>query len=251
MSIIEKMELLTSKLTKSERKVYDCIVNDPESVEKYTILQLARHFNISKSSIMRYCQKMGYSGYSEFRFDYIRDLHTSAFNQINKQTILSQAATIYSQAITALNSLDEKKILKLCSEIKKRDYVYCIGSGKSYLPCLLMNYNFIRLGKKIITFDTGILYNDLPKILEEDDLIIIFSVSGSRKALQKEIQDFKEKKCHIVLITCNPNPKIMQDVSDIILLPAVLKNEKALIGSSALFIIFSDIITSYYINHNF
>ncbi|GAA6427265.1 MurR/RpiR family transcriptional regulator [Dielma fastidiosa] len=251
MTIIEKMELSVPNLTKSEHQVYECITKNPESVEKYTILQLARHFNISKSSIMRFCQKLGYSGYSEFRFDYIRDLHSSVFNDKSNQTILGQATDIYSHAVNELNALDEDAILSLCSEIKKRDYIYCIGSGKSYLPCLLMNYNFIRLGKKIITFDTGILYNDLSKILEKDDLIILFSVSGSRKVLQKEILEFKEKKCHIVLITCNPNSKIIHDVDQIIVLPTVLKNEKALIGSSALFIIFADIITSYYINHNF
>lgn len=251
MTIFEKMNLAIPNLTKAEKAVYECILHNPEAVEKYTVLQLASHFNISKSSVMRFCQKLGYSGYSEFRFDYIRDLHSSAFNVTSDQSILTQAANIYTNALTELNKLDENTILKLCSEIKKRDYVYCIGSGKSYLPCELMNYNFIRLGKKIITFDTGILYNDLSKILVEDDLILIFSVSGERKVLQKEITEFKEKKCHIVLITCNPKPKIINYIDDLIVLPTILKNDQAVFGTSALFIIFTDILTTYYINNNF
>lgn len=251
MTIFEKMEIAKASLTKSENLVYDSISDNPEAVEKYTILQLAEHFNISKSSIMRFCQKLGYSGYSEFRFDYIRDIHSSAFNSASDQTILSQSTSLYTTAISQLSQLDEKQILKLCSEIKKRDCIYCIGSGKSYLPCELMNYNLIRLGKKVLTFDTGILYNDLPKILKNNDLVIIFSKSGDRKALQKEIMEFKEKKCHIFLITCNPKLKNHNYIDDVLVLPTVLKNEKAVIGSSALFIIFADILQSYYVNHNF
>ena len=58
-----------------ERMVYEYVVKDPEKVKYMRIRELADEVHVSTSTILRFCKKMGCSGYSEFKLQ-LRDYQT-------------------------------------------------------------------------------------------------------------------------------------------------------------------------------
>lgn len=88
MTILEKIENRLFDLTKSENIIANYILRKPEDVELYTITKIAEFTGTSKSAVLRFCQKLGYEGYSEFRYDMINYLLNKGSESEEKKVTL-------------------------------------------------------------------------------------------------------------------------------------------------------------------
>lgn len=53
-----------------ELSIYNCIVRQKENVTKMTIKELSEEAHVSTATILRFCKKLGYDGYSHFKLSY-------------------------------------------------------------------------------------------------------------------------------------------------------------------------------------
>ena len=67
MDITNFFTVETSELSKSDRKIMKRMTSDLTNVESLTINHLAEEAGTSLASVQRFCQKMGYSGFKEFK----------------------------------------------------------------------------------------------------------------------------------------------------------------------------------------
>ena len=77
MDITNFFTVETSELSKSDRKIMKRMTSDLSNVESMTIIHLAEEAGTSLASVQRFWQKMGYSGFKEFKFQlltYIKKL---------------------------------------------------------------------------------------------------------------------------------------------------------------------------------
>lgn len=70
----ERICLHEAAFTPSERKIESFLLNNLDLVASYTIVEVAEFADVSKSALLRFCKKLGYSGYSEFKFEVSRFL---------------------------------------------------------------------------------------------------------------------------------------------------------------------------------
>lgn len=88
--IKEKYDLLT----KSEKKVANIILSSPDQVAHGTMNDIKGLAKVGDATIIRFCQKLGYSGFSDLKIDVAKEDY---FEQENSVSI---------------NSFFEKKVLK-------------------------------------------------------------------------------------------------------------------------------------------
>ncbi|MCI9047849.1 MAG: MurR/RpiR family transcriptional regulator [Hungatella sp.] len=69
MNILERIQSCLPALTNSERKVAEYIILAPIDVVRFPSEYLAQRSGGSRGAIIRLCQKLGYKGYSEFKYD--------------------------------------------------------------------------------------------------------------------------------------------------------------------------------------
>lgn len=55
-------------LNQLEMTVYKFIISHPNDIENLTIRQMAQQSHVSATTILRFLKKVGYSGFSEFKF---------------------------------------------------------------------------------------------------------------------------------------------------------------------------------------
>ncbi|MCX8013112.1 MAG: hypothetical protein N3A02_02325, partial [Rectinema sp.] len=55
------------RLTGTERRIADFILNAPQKVLHLNITELARQCNTSAAAVVRFCRHIGASGYSDFK----------------------------------------------------------------------------------------------------------------------------------------------------------------------------------------
>ena len=58
----------------SERRVADYVLENPLEVSQCTATQLAKAVQVSKTTVIRLCQTLGYQGYHDFKYALIHDV---------------------------------------------------------------------------------------------------------------------------------------------------------------------------------
>ena len=72
MSILTVIEAHLDTLTAGERQIADTILGDPDTVGRLSSGELAQFAGRSQSSVVKFCQKLGFSGYQELRLEITR-----------------------------------------------------------------------------------------------------------------------------------------------------------------------------------
>ena len=77
---------------------------------------------------MRFAQKMGYSGYSEFKYAVINYVNTSVRQDRNEEDVITHAENVYADTIRLIHhTCDESSMKKIAEKIIHADNVYLAG----------------------------------------------------------------------------------------------------------------------------
>lgn len=222
-------------------------------IQRFTFTELSEQISITKASILRFCKKIGYSGYNEFKFDcikYVNSIKNIAIENTNTplMTNIGKVSNLYSDIIKLMEKvIDEKEILKLVEQIKVAKRIRAVGVVNSSLTCLQLRYAFLMFGVEISVVQSLEELKTIDLMLKEDDLTIIFSVSAKHDIVYKAIELTKNCNGTLSIITMNSESKHREIADSFIVLPSVsnLKNQ-SLLDSVPLFSVFIEILIFYY-----
>ncbi|NBK93137.1 MurR/RpiR family transcriptional regulator [bacterium 1XD21-13] len=68
MNVIAKLQEILPDLSKNERRIADYFLQHPKNIDEYSSEAIAAICGASRSTIIRLCHKLGYRGYSEFKY---------------------------------------------------------------------------------------------------------------------------------------------------------------------------------------
>jgi len=202
---------------------------------------------------LRFCKKVGYSGYNEFKFDcikYVNSINNIVDENVSTPLITSvgKVSNLYSDIIKLMEKVvDEKEILKLVEQIKVAKRIRAVGVVNSSLACLQLRYAFLMFGIEISVVQSLEELKTIDLMLKEDDLTIIFSVSAKHDIVHKAIELTKNSNGTLSIITMNSESKHKEIADSFIVLPSVsnLKNQ-SLLDSVPIFSVFIEILIFYY-----
>lgn len=98
MKIINELNELKqmNKLTSTEQGIVNYILTYPEELEKISSRQLAELTYTSPATVVRICQKLGFSGYSEFKIKYLQEVNqTPMMDQINRTNPITSEDSLH------------------------------------------------------------------------------------------------------------------------------------------------------------
>ncbi len=183
-------------LNENDQHISQYIINHEEECKRLSITQLAEATLTSKSSILRFTQKLGFSGYSEFKYALKQQntYHTeeSSFVAMQQEDLLQTAKLFNQQNITpALQAFDQAQS------------IYCYGTGWGQRDVL---QNFMRSVIPLQRFPIHLQsQKELSLVLNgsitKKDLMIILSLSGENKPQESILNQMKLKNIPILSIT--------------------------------------------------
>ncbi|WP_176448737.1 MurR/RpiR family transcriptional regulator [Lentibacillus sp. CBA3610] len=68
------MEQYKNTFTKSEQKLYNYITNNFEQIVYQSLTEIAIDCQVGEATVLRFCRKLGYKGYQEFKLALAREL---------------------------------------------------------------------------------------------------------------------------------------------------------------------------------
>ena len=116
MKLQEKISIYYTSLTNTERKICTVILDDPTVVSEHSIIDAAELCGTSKSAMLRFAKKLGYSGYSEFKYAVGESFIKEEKHNTDSGDIYQKIVSSYSQTIIELSKLDYNTQLTLLAE---------------------------------------------------------------------------------------------------------------------------------------
>ena len=158
------------------------ILENIDEVKDMGIKDLAQGCHVAMSSISRFCKDIGLEDYSELK-ELLSHNHFYFERQSYQETFPSRIEDYQKNISKCLSmvqsSIDYKQILKLCHDLKTYQKISAFGLLKAQSAAIHFQSDLLMLGKKI---DTKMAYSQQLDFITNascDDLIIIFSYTGS------------------------------------------------------------------------
>lgn len=193
-------------LKELELHLLEYVYKNYDLVPYLKIRDLANNANVSTGTVLRFCKKLGYDGYSDFRF-----VIKNALN--NNTSPLS--TTTHHDIIKFINEANsghfEKKLCDVAAIVNQADYIAFVGVGNSGAAALYGEKLFSNANKIATSFTDGyrrmIVKNSLSKVA------ILISVSGEIPEMIEYIERFKRANYTIISI-CNSENCTLARLSD-------------------------------------
>lgn len=199
-------------LPRSERKVADYVLNHPDEIIHASVTDLAQLLNVSESTIVRFCQRLDYQGYQEFKILLARDLgapirdtYESISPQDDVATVVRKTLQISSQALTDTLSVLNPDSIKCAKELLvTAQHVYIFGCGGSGGIAAVAGQKLLRLGLPTTVCTDPHTQTLLAGMTTSRDVVVGISYSGNNEDVVRALRVVRERRAKTVVITNYP-----------------------------------------------
>lgn len=166
----------TLAFNESDQYMAKFIFEHPSCYE-WTIGEFASNSLVSKTSIVRFCQKIGLSGFSQLKALLKWEKH----KELEDVALLDLVRSNYQKMLqTSLNT----NMDKIFEDIYHAKRIILYGSGVRQARVVNeWKRIFLPTGKTMITVNDEELLESFPHVVEKTDLVVIVSLSGEREKI--------------------------------------------------------------------
>jgi len=189
---------IIESLNGSEKSVFKYSYEQIKSVKDMKIQDLADACFVSKTTVVRMCQKLGFEGFTEFRY-FLRTVleKESKKSQYVKGEIHRIRQYDYSSMFQIINY---EQLKDVANKIRDKR-IYLFGKGLSQLICNYLLIQFSLLDLHVTLFENSHLARNLGKKMTEDDVVIIISASGKTAQVVDMAQIVKNTRATLISLT--------------------------------------------------
>jgi len=212
-------------LPRSERKVADYVLNHADEVIHSSVTDLAQTLEVSESTVVRFCQRLGYQGYPEFKILLARDLGTpfrDTYDTLNHRddvsTVVRKTVQISIQALNdTLAVLDPNSVEEAVNLLMNTHHVFLFGCGGSGGSAEMAYQKMLRLGLPCSVCTDPHTQTLLAGLATERDVVIGISYSGNNEDVVRAMRVAHDRQARTVAITNYPTSPAAK-LADVVLL---------------------------------
>jgi len=199
------------------KEIADYFLQNPEKVVKYKVKDIAGDCDCDDALIIRFCKKIGYSGFSDFKMSIaseflpvkidVEDKEFSpddAFSKLKRNFLDNNLKVLHD----TVSFLQEKSVKKAVETLSQATKIYLLGSGASGIVAEDTHMKFMRLGFNSI-FSHDIEYSKtLMGLCNAEDAVLAISFSGETDSICELASAAGKKGTPVISITNYPNSRL-------------------------------------------
>ncbi len=214
LNIINAIELARPKLRKSELKVADHIMQQPEKVIHLRIVDLAREAQVSEPTVVRFCRAIGCEGFQEFKLKLAQHVANSpsfeAFTLHEHDSAREYTIKVFDSAMDTMkkvrDSLDIRAIEAAVAVLQQASRVEFYGFGASSPVATDAQHKFFRLQVPSSAYSDPHIQAMSAMSLKPNDVVVAISQSGRTQALIDAMKLVKEAGATIIGLAPSNTP---------------------------------------------
>ena len=212
---IVKIRQLFPGLKGNNRRIAEQLLTSPELLMSKKVNDIADACSCDPAQVIRFCQSLGFKGFSELKNHVARELiplplgkedkpgRHDAFDQFRSDYCRSVAGAISD----TLMNLDKTSVLKAIRNIHDADRIVICGAGASNLTAQDLHIKLLRMGFNSSSFADQEMQKINCALLGKKDLLIAFSFSGSTVSILRCMETARANGATILLVTNCPVSK--------------------------------------------
>ena len=214
MSALLKIRAGRDQMSAIERRIADFVLDNAQLLRDYSSQQLANALGISQSSVVKFCQKLGFKGYPDLKYS-VGEAIARADNGDDSDDAGTPAAIPAdagmelwhrkSQAEEETRSINPPALLEAVVSVlldaSSGGKVFIIGLGEDDIPARAIALRLSLLGILTVhNFDTAHMTASV-SAAGPGDVLLVFSEHGKQPALCQIGRLFRERSGTVVTIT--------------------------------------------------
>jgi DNA-binding MurR/RpiR family transcriptional regulator len=208
-SSIAMLKSIYNSLSKAEQKVADVVLGDVQTTVYSSVTDLAEKAAVGETTVIRFCRKLGFRGFQEFKLSLAQEL-VSPSEHVHGQLEESDTLETMKKKITSYNVkaledtqslLQESELMKATDALIRGKRLFFFGVGSSGITAYDAKYRFMRLGFNADAASDAHVIAMNCALVNENDVVVGISTSGSTKDLVDAIRIAKENGAFIICLT--------------------------------------------------
>jgi DNA-binding MurR/RpiR family transcriptional regulator len=207
--VLARLGTLAPSLRESERKIADYILTHPDEITYMSITELAERTYTSEATVIRFAQRLGYSGYAALKIALTidrrdgavplpSDLRPEAGLAALKRTIIQ--VNIESLTDTA-QLLDDDALAQAVAALISARRIEAYGVGGSAVVAHDAYFMLMQIGLPIIALTDPHLQIMSAVQLHKGDIALAISLSGSTRDTTEALQAARDAGATCMCIT--------------------------------------------------
>lgn len=210
-SLLLDIQLLYNQLTKTEKKIANFVLKNPNQVIFMSITELSDACKVADASVYRFCRTIGVKGYQEFKMklslsmsaevseekEEKEELNTASLQKISEEILESHIHSL--RETYMLLKWDE--VEKIVGMMEKAECIYFFGIGDSLLAAMEARNRFARVMKKVTCVNDPHMQAMKAALSGPEDMVFFFSYSGATKDIIYVAEILREVGAKVVAVT--------------------------------------------------
>lgn len=215
-------------LTKTEKKVADVVEQHPEETIMLTVTDLAEKANVSETTVIRFCRRLGFRGFQEFKLSvaqHMSNLPSGADSQIEDSDDLS--------AVTRKVTMKCRQVLQDTADFMKAETlnaavdallqaqrILFFGVGSSGITALDAQLRFMRLGLHVEAQRDPHIFAMWAALVKKGDVAFGISTSGSTKDVVDSMMRARNNGATVICLTSHAKSPVTNYADIVLLVPS-------------------------------
>ncbi|WP_439133991.1 transcriptional regulator HexR [Pseudomaricurvus sp.] len=199
-------------LSKSERRIAEVILADPEAAVHATTAEIARKAEVSDPMISRLCRGLGCKGFPEFKVQLAQSLAKNTSYVTRSVSVDDNADTYVNKLISAnqgaleylRKELDISTIEAAVDALDKAKRIEIFGMGGCSSIAQDAQHKLFRLGTPTIAYEDNLKQRMAAAAADEDSVILFISFTGRTHATVETAHTARHSGAKLIAIT-EPN----------------------------------------------
>ena len=195
-------------------RIADYVLERQESLKEDSVRQIAKKLYVAPSSVIRFCQKLGYEGFNELREEYLKELLylSSHFQSLDPNfpfdrqdkdlTVANKMGALYEEILRDCQSLLDSDVLgRVIAMVREAPSIYICASAAQLGVAEVFRNKMMKIGRLIhicAQADEGFYH---ASYCEKGSLFFLISYSGETRRVLKVARKVKERGLKSVAVT--------------------------------------------------
>jgi len=255
MNPLDRIQSYYDDFTSTDKELAIYFINNPHEVVTKNTDYISKETKTSKAAISRFCQKIGYSGFSEFRYDLSRFLvsrNDETSIEIEHKNAIESISDLYVNYINQLNNyLNDEVLQNLSKDFLEAKKIKIIGLNRSFNSANQFKQRLNRLGYDCEAINDIQGINDVMNLINKEYFIIMFTTTDNMHFYSPLINSLDKNGGKLVCITMNQNLTFKKKCDYFITLPRISKDSSmSFLDDQPLFMVFIEILLNYIVKAN-
>ena len=213
-NIVQEINSALDSLNRSERKVAEVILADPQAATRSSIAVLARAAEVSEPTVNRFCKRFNTAGFPDFKLHLAQAL-ASGVPYVNRNVEPDDDADSYTGKIidaaiaamvTAKKSLDPQTINLAVDQLIQAKQIIFFGLGGSGPVAADAQHKFFRFNIPVTAYDDFLMQRMVSAASNTGDVIVVISYTGRTREIVDVAELARESGATVLGITAANSP---------------------------------------------